>query len=207
MTDLIAALRTPVADKGTGAVNIGMAVSRVDGRDKVTGQARYAAEHWPEHADAGADTSPLLYGVVVSGTVAKGRIKAIRADAALAVPGVVDVISHENRPRIRSFDIFYKDMTAPGGSPFRPLYDDKVLYSGQPVALVVAETFEAARYASSLVEIDYEREQHETYLLQHRGRAYTPSRLKAGYTPPPDTKGHPDAVSYTHLTLPTSDLV
>lgn len=190
MTDLIAALRTPVADEGTGAVNIGMAVSRVDGRDKVTGQARYAAEHWPE--DAGADASPLLYGVVVSGTIAKGRIKAIRAGAALAVPGVVDVISHENRPRLRSFDIFYKDMTAPGGSPFRPLYDDQVLYSGQPLALVVAETFEAARHASSLVEIDYELEQHETYLLQHRGRAYTPSRLKAGYVPPPDTKGHPD---------------
>ena len=187
MTDLIEALRTPVADQGTGNVNIGMPVSRVDGRDKVTGQARYAAEHWPDAAEG-----PLLYGVVVSGSIAKGRIAAIHTAAAMALPGVVDVISHENRPRIRSFDIFYKDMTAPGGSPFRPLYDDKVLYSGQPVALVVAETFEAARYAAALVEIDYDVEPHETYLLQHRGRAYTPSRLKAGYTPPPDTKGHPD---------------
>jgi xanthine dehydrogenase YagR molybdenum-binding subunit len=187
VTDIIPALRTPVAEQGTGPVAIGMAVSRVDGRDKVTGQARYAAEYFPEPAH-----EALLYGVVVSGAIAKGRIKALDAGAALAVPGVVDVIWHENRPRIRSFDIFYKDMTAPGGSPFRPLYDDQILYSGQPVALVVAETFEAARYAATLVRIDYEVEPHETSLLAHRGRAHTPSRLKAGYTPPPDQKGHAD---------------
>ncbi|WP_370662740.1 xanthine dehydrogenase family protein molybdopterin-binding subunit [Massilia frigida] len=185
MTDLIAALRTPAADEGTGPVTIGMAVSRVDGRDKVTGQARYAAEH---PADA------LLYGVVVSGTITKGRIAAIDARKALAVPGVIEVITHENRPRIRSFDLFYKDMTAPGGSPFRPLYDDKIHSSGQPVALVVAATFEAARYASSLVEIAYEAEAHETCLLDHLERSHKPSRLKAGYTPPPEPKGFADEV-------------
>lgn len=185
MTELIEALRTPAADEGTGAVTIGMAVSRVDGRDKVTGQARYAAEYPAEG---------LLYGVVVSGTVPLGRIAAIRADAALAVAGVVEVITHLNRPRIRSFDIFYKDMTAPGGSPFRPLYDDKIAYSGQPVALVVAETFEAARYAARLVEVDYEVEPHATSLVENRERSYTPSRMKAGFTPPPSPKGHADEV-------------
>ncbi|MYM71824.1 molybdopterin-dependent oxidoreductase [Duganella sp. FT134W] len=185
VTELIEALRTPAADEGTGAVTIGMAVSRVDGRDKVTGQARYAAEYPAEG---------LLYGVVVSGTVPLGRIAAIRADAALAVAGVVEVITHLNRPRIRSFDIFYKDMTAPGGSPFRPLYDDKIAYSGQPVALVVAETFEAARYAARLVEVDYEVEPHATSLVENRERSYTPSRMKAGFTPPPSPKGHADEV-------------
>ncbi|MDQ1816010.1 xanthine dehydrogenase family protein molybdopterin-binding subunit [Massilia sp. CCM 9210] len=162
-----------------------MAVSRVDGRDKVTGQARYAAEH-PAEA--------LLYGVVVSGTITKGRIAAIDAGMALAVPGVIEVVTHENRPRLRSFDLFYKDMTAPGGSPFRPLYDDRIHSSGQPVALVVAETFEAARYASSLVEIAYEAEAHETCLLDHVERSHKPSRLKAGYTPPPEPKGFADEV-------------
>ncbi len=185
MTELIEALRTPSADTGTGAVSIGMEVSRVDGRAKVTGQARYAAE---EPAD------DLLYGVVVSGAIPRGRIAAILTEAALAVPGVVDVITHLNRPRIRSFDIFYKDMTAPGGSPFRPLYDDKIHYSGQPVALVVAETFEAARYATQLVKVEYETEPHATSLLENRERLYKPSRLKAGYTPPPDPKGHADEV-------------
>ena len=187
MTDLIVELRTPVADEGTGPVTIGMAVSRVDGRDKVTGQARYAAEYPATH---GAD--PLLYGVVVSGTITRGRIAAIDTAQALAVPGVIEVITHENRPRIRSFDLFYKDMTAPGGSPFRPLYDDKIQSSGQPVALVVAETFEAARYASSLVHITYEVEEHETSLLKNMERSHKPSRLKAGYAPPPEPKGFAD---------------
>jgi xanthine dehydrogenase YagR molybdenum-binding subunit len=174
-----------VADEGTGAVSIGMAVARVDGRDKVTGQARYAAEY--------TDTAQgLLYGVVVSGAIPTGRIKAIRVDAALAAPGVVEVITHLNRPRIRSFDIFYKDMTAPGGSPFRPLYDDKIAYSGQPVALVVAGSFEAARHAARLVEVDYEADPHATSLLENRGRSYKPGRMKAGFTPPPEPKGHAD---------------
>jgi len=189
VTELIHALRTPSADPGTGQVQIGDAVSRVDGRDKVTGQARYAAEYVPDATEAG-----LLYGVVVSGAIARGHIKAIDTDAALAVPGVVDVIWHHNRPKIRSFDIFYKDMTAPGGSPYRPLYDNEVHYSGQPVALVVAETFEAARHAAALVRVEYDVQPHETYLLEHQGRAHKPSRLKAGYTPPPDVKGHPDEV-------------
>ncbi|MRX06569.1 molybdopterin-dependent oxidoreductase [Pseudoduganella sp. FT25W] len=183
MTDLIEELRTPSADLGTGAVSIGMAVSRVDGRDKVTGQARYAAEY---------PADDLLYGVVVSGTIPKGRIRSIRTDEALAVPGVVEVITHLNRPRIRSFDIFYKDMTAPGGSPFRPLYDEQIVYSGQPVALVVAESFEAARYAARLVAVDYAAEPHATSLTENRGRAYKPSRMKAGFSPPPSPKGHAD---------------
>ncbi|NHZ89972.1 molybdopterin-dependent oxidoreductase [Massilia sp. CCM 8733] len=187
MTDLIDALRTPVADEGTGPVTIGMAVSRVDGRDKVTGQARYAAEHPAAHT-----ADPLLYGVVVSGTVTKGRIASIDAAAALALPGVIEVITHENRPRLRSFDLFYKDMTAPGGSPFRPLYDDRIHSSGQPVALVVAETFEAARHGASLVRIAYEVEEHQTSLVEHMERSHKPSRLKAGYTPPPEPKGFAD---------------
>ncbi len=185
MSALIPELRTPVADAGTGPVGIGMAVSRVDGRDKVTGQARYAAEY-------GADG--LLYGVVVSAAIAKGAIGSMQVDDALAFPGVVDVISHQNRPRMSSFDIFYKDMTAPGGSPLRPFHDNTIRYSGQPVALVVAETFEAARHAASLVQIAYDAEAHQTDLRANLARGYQPSRMKPGYSPPPDTKGKPDAM-------------
>ena len=180
MTELIADMTMPVAEPGTGPVRTGMAVSRIDGRAKVTGAARYAAEY----------TAPdLAHGVVVSSTVACGRIASIDTRAALAAPGVIGVISHLNRPRLRSFDLFYKDMTAPAGSPFRPLYDDKVHSSGQPVALVVAETFEAARHAARLVKVEYEELPHETSLREHLGRAKEPSHLKAGYTPPPDEKG------------------
>lgn len=175
MTDLIPELRTPVAPEGTGRVRSGMPVSRVDGRAKVTGSAQYAAEY---------QAPDLCYGVVVSGTVAKGRIKQIDTAAALAAPGVIDVITHENRPKMRSNDLAYKDMTAPAGSPFRPLFSDQVFYSGQPIALVIGETFEAARHAAALVTATYDVEQHDTNLLDSLDKAYKPRPLKAGFTPP-----------------------
>ncbi|MEJ7687397.1 MAG: xanthine dehydrogenase family protein molybdopterin-binding subunit [Variovorax sp.] len=161
-----------------------MPVSRIDGRAKVTGQARYAAEH---------PAADLCFGVVVNSTVAKGRIRSIDTREALAVPGVLKVITHQNRPKMPAFGLFYKDMVAPSGSPFKPLYDDQIVYSGQPIALVVAETFEAARYAATLVAVDCEVEPHETGLMDNLGRAHKPSRLKAGYSPPPDEKGDAEA--------------
>ncbi|MGG7604755.1 xanthine dehydrogenase family protein molybdopterin-binding subunit [Massilia sp. BKSP1R2A-1] len=182
MTDLIPELRTPTAPEGTGRVKGGMPVSRVDGRAKVTGAARYAAE---EQAPG------LRYGVVVSGTIARGRITAIDTGEALKAPGVIEVLTHLNRPKIRSWDLAYKDMTAPGGSPFRPLVSDRIFYSGQPVALVVAETFEAARYAAQLVKVSYEEEKHETDLLATLDQAYKPRPMKAGFTPP-SSKGDAD---------------
>jgi xanthine dehydrogenase YagR molybdenum-binding subunit len=182
MTDLIPELRTPTAPAGTGRVHSGMAVSRVDGRAKVTGQAKYAAE----------ESAPdLAYGVVVSGTVAKGRIKQIDIAQAKAVPGVIDVLTHENRPKMRSYDLAYKDMTAPAGSPFRPLFSDEIFYSGQPIALVVAETFEAARHAAALVSATYDVQEHDTRLLERLDQAYKPRPLKAGFTPP-SSKGDAD---------------
>jgi len=175
MTDLIPELRAPSAPAGTGRVKSGMPVSRIDGRAKVTGEAQYAAEYF---------APDLAYGVVVSGTVAKGRITSIDATEALAVPGVISVMTHENRPKMRSFDLAWKDMTAPAGSPFRPLFSDEIFYSGQPVALVLAETFEAARYASSLVRVHYDVDAHETNLLKSLDQAYEPRKMKAGFVPP-----------------------
>jgi xanthine dehydrogenase YagR molybdenum-binding subunit len=182
MTDLIPELRTPTAPAGTGRVHSGMAVSRVDGRAKVTGQAQYAAE---------IGAPDLAYGVVVSGTVAKGRIKTIDVAAAKAAPGVIDVLTHENRPKMRSHDLAYKDMTAPAGSPFRPLFSDEIFYSGQPIALVIGETFEAARHAAALVTATYDVHEHDTRLLERLDQAYKPRPLKAGFTPP-SSKGDAD---------------
>ena len=183
MTDLIPALNTPVAEAGTGRVALGSPVSRVDGRAKVTGAAQYAAEHF---------APGLLYGVVVSGSIAKGRILDIDTAEALALDGVVEVMSHLNRPKMRRFDLAWKDMTAPGGSPFKPFYDDRVIYSGQPVALVLAETFEAARRAAALVRVRYQAEEHDTRLEANLGRARTPNTSKSGFEPPPPEKGHAD---------------
>ena len=166
------------------AVNLpgpfGEPVARVDGRAKVTGAARYAAEHF---ADG------LLYGVVVSATVARGRILRIDTAAALAVPGVVEVMHHGNRLPMSRFDLMHKDIVAPSGSPFRPLDDDRVHSEGQPVALVVADSFEAARHAARLVRIEYAAEPHHSDLHARLGDARKPGRLKFGFTPPPKPTG------------------
>src|SRR5712672_2527759 len=90
--------------------------------------------------------------------------------AAKAVSGVLTVLTHDNRPPMPDNDQAYKDEVAPSGSPFRPLYDDKILFSGQPVALVVAEEFEIARFAASLIRVEYERKPHVTDFEAQRKR-------------------------------------
>src|ERR1700710_2732844 len=143
---------------------IGTATSRVDGRAKVTGEAKYAGEF---------NTSGLAYGSVVESAIAKGRIVRIDASEARRVGGVLDVLTHENRPRMAGTDKAWKDDVAPEeGSPFRPLYDDKIKFSGQPIALVLAEDWETAKYAASLVRIEYEKQPFVTDLHAQRDEAF-----------------------------------
>ncbi len=142
---------------------IGTATSRIDGRAKVTGAAKYAAEH---------DTSGLVFAAVVGSTIAKGTIARIDASEALRVAGVLAVLTHENRPPMANTDSAYKDDVAPDGSPFRPLYDDKIVFNGQPIAVVVAEEWEIARFAASLVRVDYRKETHVTDLFAQRDKAF-----------------------------------
>jgi len=141
---------------------LGQPLDRVDGPLKVTGQARYAGEFTEEG---------LLHGSVVSSNIASGRVVRIDASKALALPGVIAIIDHTNRPKIASYDEPYEDADSAEGSPFRPLYNDRVLYSGQPLALVVADNLELARYAGSLVVIEYETAEHQTDLLKLQGEA------------------------------------
>lgn len=174
----------PLPSLGAGMAGIGTPAPRVDGVAKVTGRARYAAEH---------PAPDLSYGVVVNSTIARGRIRAIDASRALALPGVLDVLTHEYCPPHRTLRRYYKDMTAPAGTPFKPLHDDRIQYSGQPVALVVAQTYELARYAASLVRVSYAAEGHETDLLRARERSRPPDPRKVGFSPPPPPKGDADA--------------
>src|SRR5712692_5797416 len=137
----------------TATSYLGKPTPRIDGRAKVTGLAKYAAEY---------NVSGLAHGCVVSSAIAKGRIKRIHTADALAVDGVLDVLTHEHRPELASSDDAYKDEVAPDGSPFRPLYHDKIYFNGQPVALVVAEEFETARFAASLIRVEYDQQAHVT---------------------------------------------
>ncbi|GAB3900205.1 xanthine dehydrogenase family protein molybdopterin-binding subunit [Larkinella knui] len=161
---------------------IGKSISRVDGVAKVTGKAKYAAEYF---------APDMLYGWVISSAIAKGKITRIHTEAALQLPGVVQVFTHENRPSLAWFDVNYKDQDAPPGSPFRPLRDATILYSGQPITLVVAETLEVARFAATLVQVDYEEDDHETALEHNLHRAREPKSGVASLlkSPPPKPRG------------------
>jgi xanthine dehydrogenase YagR molybdenum-binding subunit len=164
----------------TENLHVGRPTSRVDGPLKVTGQAKYAAEY---------PATDLLYGYIVGGTIATGRITAINLDQARLVPGVVEIFTHENRGKAAWLDRKWRDEVAPPGHPFRPLHSDRILFDGQPIALVVAETFEAARDAASLVVAEYEVGGHCTELERKRAEAYVPPEKRSGIPPPPDPRG------------------
>ena len=161
---------------------IGRATSRVDGRAKVTGAAKYAAEF---------DTPNLAHASVVGSTIAKGSIRRIDVSAAMRVHGVLAVLTHKNRPPLPDNDKAYQDEVAPEGSPYRPLYDGKVLFDGQPVALVVAETSEAARFAATLVEVEYDKESHVTNIYDQRDVA-EPVKSPSEQMGPPKRRGNPE---------------
>jgi xanthine dehydrogenase YagR molybdenum-binding subunit len=125
--------------------------------------AKYAAEF---------NVPGLAHGSVITSTIAKGRIARLDTSEALRVEGVIDVLTHQNRPRMARTNDAYKDDVAPEGAPFRPLYDDTVLFSGQPIALVVAEELEIAQFAALLVRVEYEEEAHVTDVFRARDDAF-----------------------------------
>ncbi|MCK1624406.1 xanthine dehydrogenase family protein molybdopterin-binding subunit [Bradyrhizobium sp. 160] len=142
---------------------VGTPTSRVDGRAKVTGAAKYAGEFAADR---------LLHGFVVEATIPRGRIVRLDSSDALKVKGVVDVLTHTHRPPLADKDEAWKDEVAPEkGSPFRPLYDDRIRFNGQPIALVVAEDWETAKFAATRIRVEYEQEAFATDLESERGTA------------------------------------
>ena len=127
---------------------IGQPLPRVDGRLKVTGAATYAAE---------ADVPGIAYAVQVVSTIAHGRIAALDACAAEAAPGVLAVLSHLNAPTLPY--LAHRGFIDPAvGERLHVLQDDRVQFNGQPVAVVVAESLEAAEHAATLVRVAYAEE-------------------------------------------------
>ncbi|MGH7340191.1 MAG: xanthine dehydrogenase family protein molybdopterin-binding subunit, partial [Candidatus Rokuibacteriota bacterium] len=162
---------------------IGKEMSRVDGVAKVTGQAKYAAEF---------QVPNLAYGFIVLGTVAKGTIKAIDTREAEAAAGVIRVFTHLNAPKLgpkASTEESPPRATREPDKSFRALQSDRIYFNAQPVALVVAETYEQARYAARLVNVSYHAEPHVTDTEAVRERARVPAQ-----GPPPKPRGHPEEV-------------
>ncbi len=159
--------------------SVGQSISRLEGHLKVTGKAKYAAEY---------DAPDLLYGYIVNSTITKGKIKTIDTSEIKNMEGIIEVFTHENKPSTAWFDFKYADMDAPPGTVFKPLKDNEIKYNGQPIALVVADTFEMARYAATKIKIVYDEENFETDLKTNLDKARDPKKGLASLLKPPPPK-------------------
>lgn len=170
----------------------GQPLTRRDGVAKVSGAATFAADNTREG---------LLHAVYVVSTIARGRIAALDIEAALAHPGVLRVITLDKRP-----DLPGDPEAKPTRFSFRieVLQDDLVRYAGQPIALVVAETIEAATEGARLVKATYEAEPPRTALDDGQPfQVETPDFGAPGDTVHGDTDaGHAAAFDATYETAP-----
>jgi xanthine dehydrogenase YagR molybdenum-binding subunit len=119
----------------------GQPVNRIDGILKVTGKADYSTDHPVKNA---------AYAVIFKSTIAAGKIKNIDSRAAEKAPGVLAVITHLNAPKLN---------TKGGIRGGAMLQSDDVLFYGQHIGVVVAETFEQARHASRLIQVEYDQKE------------------------------------------------
>jgi xanthine dehydrogenase YagR molybdenum-binding subunit len=142
-------------------------IDRVDGKAKVTGTAAYAADQ---------KVQKLVYGFLVGSTVAKGRIKSIDTKTAERAPGVLAVITHLNAPKVPGYQTG-KDPSKPptGGQPLRIFYNNEIFYYDQPIALVIADTYERVLHAAKLVKAAYDKGSHQTDLEANLGKAKIPT--------------------------------
>ena len=159
--------RTPLDDRPDGLV--GKPLDRVDGPLKVTGRAPYAYE-------SRALKDPA-YGYIVTATVAAGTISKIDADAARKAPGTILVMTHENVPEQGE----KKEQVWP------QLQGREITFYGQPVAFVVAETFEQARAAAMLVKVSYDRAKPKGLLRDRLNAAYEPKPMVTSPGVKPDS--------------------
>jgi xanthine dehydrogenase YagR molybdenum-binding subunit len=127
--------------------NMGQPAPRVDGRLKVTGEARYGADF--------AVSNPA-YAFLVTSPIAKGRIIGFDLAEATAVPGVLDILTHENAHGLKPAKFFADGGTA--STRIQPLESAKIWHDGQIIAVVVADTFEASREAAHKVRAEFDVE-------------------------------------------------
>jgi xanthine dehydrogenase YagR molybdenum-binding subunit len=152
---------------------IGKDMSRVDGVAKVTGKAKYAAEF---------KVPNLAYGYLVMSEIAKGMITTIDSAEATRAPGVIRIFTHENYPKPappKSSELKPDTNSMQRDKSFRALQTNQIYFNMQPIALVLAETFEQARHAARLVKATYAQEKSSTNLKSELDRAFEPNFQKA----------------------------
>ena len=156
---------------------VGKPLVRVEGREKVTGKAKYSAEF---------PLPGLTYGVLATSTIAKGKIQRIETAAAMREPGVIAVLTHQNLPKLAKTPNDAqgkKDIGAPMG--FLPMTGDEIFYAAQPVALVVADTIEHATHAAKLVKVTYQKGDPIANFKQPKAELFDPEKVQDG-----KQKGH-----------------
>jgi xanthine dehydrogenase YagR molybdenum-binding subunit len=146
---------------------IGQALSRVDGRLKVTGAARYTADVLV--ADA-------VHAAIVHSTIARGRTVSIDTTAAGAAPGVLALFTYRNMPRMNPTPKPWSHLH-PHGQSYLPLQDDAIHYAGQPIALVVAKTLDQATHAGTLIKVAYDAQQPVVFGPQTATEAVDPPQF------------------------------
>jgi xanthine dehydrogenase YagR molybdenum-binding subunit len=144
-----------------------LALSRVDGRVKVTGAAKYTAE---------VQLPDLTYAVMVESTIGQGVITKLDTKKAEWAPGVIAVVSHLNTPGVPEYKLQNQDVIQ---KQLRVFDSAKVYYNGQPIAVVIADTFERARYAASLVKATYSKTKPNTNLESNMEYGIVPKKAKA----------------------------
>lgn len=147
---------------------IGPGINRIDGPLKVTGRAVYSYER--------QDVGQPFYGFIRGAAIGKGKITHLDTAEAEVAPGVRLVLTHRNVPKQGAFvnkpTIFDR--------PHPQLTSDRIEYFGEPVAFVVADTFEQARAAAALVKATYAREDGAFDLANHADRAEPQATLSIG---------------------------
>ncbi len=143
----------------------GKPIDRVEGRLKITGAATYSAEF---------NIPNMAHGVIITSTITKGHINQIDAAPARKLPGVIDVLTYKN-----SMNLHFPQGSDPGSGKYAekdllPLQSDRIFYNGQAIAVVIAETFELAEQAASLIKISYTPDEPVIHLEKNLGKAYAP---------------------------------
>ena len=162
---------------------IGQPVSRIDGRQKVTGGATYAAEF---------DVEGQAFGVIVRSTIACGRIAAIDSTAAERAPGVIAVLTHLNAPKL-PYCPRKSGVDPQMGERLHVLQDDRVSHQGQPIGLVIADSLEQANHAATQVRVTYAPDNAETDITSAEPTPPTQQQSDQGQRKPPETRrGNPE---------------
>jgi xanthine dehydrogenase YagR molybdenum-binding subunit len=164
------------------APSVGEPMNRVDGRLKVTGGARYTAE---------MPVTNVAHGMMVTSTIARGRVAHMDIAAARSAPGVIAVFTPENAPRLPNGP--KPALDPPAGRVLTILQDDLVHYNGQPIGLIVADTLEHAKAAAALVRTTYTKRHPELDMATAPQAPTTGSGHPAGKEPVATTRGNFDA--------------